>query len=402
MPNFIKEALANKSDVDQSLTPEETGQEPVFDVPVVVAASLRKGDPEARAQLQRGMDTGCLWVDSGDHDFLNNPQLWDDVEKYFNAVQSGKHWSTNRFNSTNHKYIEALMHTVHNSGTHYFERPYFQTSTMDLKKAEKHSPECREDMPVPVKDVHHLMRTTAHEIFGFMANELGIETDYLRPGSQQPTSKSAKSENPMEFVTMHKVSPQPASEKKTAAQEHYDFNTCNVLLYNYCQGFKLFNGETWYRIAEPEKTTYFLFNIGSVLSMKTNRKITALFHRVDTPEAGLPPRLAIVSNEAPALDEVIKSHPKFVIPGEEPVFKPHKLIDHVFYASSNYTKLGKHTMFNSKYKSREMVSSNKSEMAVATLKVKINHWGRLIRQCCTRLTRAVIVNLQLCSSQQLI
>jgi len=397
MPNFIREAQANKSDFDQSLTPEETGQEPVFEVPVVVAASLRKGDPEARAQLQRGMDTGCLWVDSGDHEALNNPQLWHDVEKYFDAVQSGKHWSTNRFNSTNNKYIEALMHTIHNSGAHYFERPYFQTSTMDLNKAQKQSPQCREDMPDSVKDVNHLMRATADEIFGFMADELGIETDYLRTRPQQPTAKSSKSQKPLEFVTMHRVSPKPASEKKVAAQEHYDFNTCNVLLYNYCQGFKLFNGETWYRIAEPEKKTYFLFNIGSVLSMKTNRKITALFHRVDTPEAGLPPRLAIVNNEAPALDEMIKSHPKFVTPGEEPVFKPHKYIDHVFYASSNYTKLGKHTMFNSKYKSREMVSFNRTAMAVATVKVKINHWGRHIRQYCSEVSVGALCSLVILS-----
>lgn len=378
MPNSISQPSFYKSDFDQCLTPEETSQEPVFEVPVVVMESLRKGHLEAHGQLQRGMDTGCMWVDIGDHAALSNPQLWADVEKYFSAIHLGKHWSHNRFNSTDHKYIDALMHTLHNSGTHHFERPYFETSSMDLKKAQKHSPECRANMPVSVQDVHLLMQTAANEILGFMAVELGIETDYLRPRSQ-PKTTSAQSQR-WETVTMHKTTPQLPLEKKVAAQEHYDFLHCNVLMYNYCQGFKLFNGEMWCRILEPGKKTYFLFNLGSVLTMLTNRKITALFHRVDTPEAGLPPRLAIVNNVAPAFDEVITTHPKFVTPEEPLIFKPHKCIDHVFYASSNYTKLGNHKMLSKKYRSKGMVSFNRAEMASAVVKSKIRHWAWLMEK----------------------
>merc|ERR1712217_298005 len=212
------------------------------------------------------------------------------------------------------------------------------------------------DIPDSVKKMNVAMNAAANEVLGHMAEILGIEPAHLHRPRKEP------------FGTLHRT--QPCDQKQVAAQEHFDFNTCNVIRYNYAQGFKVYDGAMWHQIAEPPKQTMVLFNLGSVCSMKTNRRITALFHRVDTPPVNKPARLSIVCPIAPELDDTIVPHPKCVPDGEKAAFDSHRYKDHIFYAGKQYTALNQHVRFNKKYAG---ITFNKTDTIAAALKAKVQY-----------------------------
>jgi isopenicillin N synthase-like dioxygenase len=202
-----------------------------------------------------------------------------------------------------------------------------------------HKPPSRfEDIPEELLKCEQEMGTIGGEVLGYMAETLGIESDYLGGGDDRKTC-----------LTLHRVTPN--AKAHMAAEEHFDFNLCNVLLYNYCTGFKVYCGEQWYQFAEPKHPNMFLFNLSSCLSIRSNRNITSLLHRVDTPiDESLPQRLSIVCPIVSQLHERIIPHPSLITEEDPNVFEPHSYRDHVFYASKHSTALNKHVHVNIEYK----------------------------------------------------
>merc|ERR1712137_424912 len=328
-------------------------------------SQLRDGCDDAHQSLLRGMDCGCFWVDLGEScEAMMDPRLWEDLEETFKKAKYEEHWASHRFAAPRHKYLEAFMHSAFTSGIHHFERPHFQTITGIWGRAPKHAPQCCEDILDSVKEVNAAMAATAKEVLGHMAASLKIELTYLQTTREEPV------------VTLHRV--EPGNQKQVAAQEHFDFNTCNVIHYNYAQGFKVYDGTTWHQIAEPLKKTMVLFNLGSVCSMRTNRRITALFHRVDTPPSNKPPRMSIVCPIAPEVSESVVPHPMLVPEGEKAAFKPHTYKDHIFYAGKTYTTLNEHVKFNGKFSG---VTFNKTDTVFAAAKAKIQYYLPMFIQC---------------------
>lgn len=353
---------------------------------------LNSLEPEAGGNLARGMELGCFWLWPGEHEALaDTKQIFRDVNATMDRARTAKHWEENRFSTPKNKFLEALMHSVYATGTSYFERPSFETSTTIVRRAEKHAPRCYEDIAPSIKQAHELVGEVTDQVFDHMDRLLGVErfVGGNRKAQQRP-------------ITLHRVTPaERPGTKKVAAQEHFDFNLCNVLLYNYCQGFKIYHGGEWHQIAEPPRPDMLLFNLGSCLSVRTSRRISSLFHRVDTPleSQRTEPRLSLVCVFAPALTERLKTHPKLIQP-EDPRFEPHTYAEHVFYAGDNYTKLNKHVIFEGNGKVREPgVRFRLKETALTAARVKLHYTFRSIWVQLVNALRVVMAPYQSRSSR---
>lgn len=143
-------------------------------------------------------------------------------------------------------------------------------------------------------------------------------------------------------VSIHRIKTQIGDTEQMGAEEHFDFITANVLFYNYSEGFKVYQDNQWKRL-QPPPHPMILFNLGSVLCMRSNQKIRALFHRVDTPSyaVGKPDRLAVLISVIPGLQEIIKPHSSF----GPSIYKPHTFEEHILYGASMYTTLSEHVKY---------------------------------------------------------
>ncbi|EEC44511.1 predicted protein [Phaeodactylum tricornutum CCAP 1055/1] len=369
------------SDFDQTVSSRD---EPIMDVPILVLKDLqRDGTDTADQAIRQGMDLGCLWVDIGDGcDALQDTGvLWSHVESFFNTARDAPHWKSSRFTAPQDPYLDALMHSVYVSGSHYFSRPSFESSTIFPDDAASKAPECLADIDPLLFQVQNVMVDAANQIFAYIGERvLGIEADFLAAAPEKRTNT----------LTLHRVAPvAEEEEQKTAAQEHFDFNVANVLLYNYCRGFKIYRDKVWYQLAEPTKPNLLLFDFGSVVSIRSNRRVAALFHRVDSPiltedeRAAWGSRLSLVCPIVPALPQEIETHPKLLdesIDGGKSPFDRHTYRDHVFYASKHYTMLSKHVVFDDPNYNKA-VSFQMRGAAFSVLRTKFRAtWGSLFGQ----------------------
>lgn len=357
-------AAPTVGDFDQTVPSHD---EPILQIPVVGLADLNACTTQADELLEEGMELGAFWLDTGDNEALaDTEQIFKDVGTTFDIARTAKHWERHRFSTPKNKYLEALMHSVHAGGTHHFERPNFETISAVFERAIEHCPDCLEDIPPSIKAVRKLVNMVSDQVFNHMDRILGVESNCV---GGEPTTR-------MLPITLHRVQPAKEPEtKKVAAQEHFDFTLANILLYNYVEGFKVYQSGKWYRLGEPPKKNMLLFNLGSVLSVRSSRRISALFHRVDTPLQSnqSEPRLSLVCPCAPALLERIATHPRLIRP-EDPEFEAHTYAQHVFYASKNYTKLNKHVIFEEGGKvSAPGIRFDLKVTAVAAVRAKLRY-----------------------------
>lgn len=356
------------SDFDQTIA---SNNEPILVAPTLNLAHLGHDDLKlsaaAKSVVAQGMELGCLWVDTGNKALEDSCKIWSHVEETLDTARDAPHWKGSRFEAPRDKYLDALMNSAFGSGTHYFARPSFETSTTVQQDCSVKSPECFADIGPLLWEILEVMTSSADHVFRHMgAEHLGIEPDFLADGP----------EHRLAALTLHRVTPSSATEQqKTTAQQHFDFNIANVLLYNYCEGFKVYNDKVWFQLAEPDKPSLLLFNFGSVLSICSNRQVTALFHPVDSPlgrSRGMAPRLSLICPMVPKLSHTVYALPKLLKKGEPSLFDLHTYREHVFYASKCYTSLSKHVVFDDKSSASSVTFSlGTSAMAVAKTKLGV-------------------------------
>ena len=186
---------------------------------------------------------------------VGREDLFDNILSFFDKISQNRQMDGHRHDHKRHMFIQSLFHAV-KTGFSFFNRDYFQTiSVIDVCNKNPTETDFKDkynaifQIPKLVSAVEIIQKTT-DEIF----QRIEMLSDVKAGTFYSPNDKYRS-------LTIHRTRAVESARTQMAAEEHFDFLTANVLLYNYNDGFKIYENGTWKNITSPKRPMLF-FNLG--------------------------------------------------------------------------------------------------------------------------------------------
>lgn len=182
------------------------------------------------------------------------------------------------------------------------------------------------EQPPQFKEVYTQYYDSVHELsmklFRLMALSLDLDEDYFDEFGSDPDGLC--------LCRSHHYPPTPpdTAGRTRGVGAHTDFGAMTLLLQDVVGGLEVLHKRTgtWHAVAPVEGA--YVVNIGDLMQRWTNNRYRSTMHRVISPLSGRDRYSCAFFNEGP-LDRMIECIPTCVKPGEDPLYEPLRVEDHL-------------------------------------------------------------------------